>query len=69
MPAEYLAMKRKFKKKGMKDDDAKTKAAKIFNSKNPNNPVGPNYEEEIAKKKKGKKRGKKRPVNFKQPGY
>jgi len=33
MPKKYEAMKRAFKKKGMSDKAAKTKAAKIYNAK------------------------------------
>lgn len=39
MPAGYERMRDKFKKEGMSDKAAKTKAAKIWNSKHPKNPV------------------------------
>jgi hypothetical protein len=44
MPAQYLAMKRKFISEGMSEEDAATKAAKIYNSQHPNDPVGPDYD-------------------------
>lgn len=39
MPKQYEAMRDKFKSEGMSDKDAKTKAAKIYNSKHPKKPV------------------------------
>jgi len=39
MPKQYEAMRDKFKKEGMSDQAAKAKAAKIYNSKHPKNPV------------------------------
>jgi hypothetical protein len=40
MPEGYVKMRDAFKKKGMKSKAAKKKAARIWNSKHPNNPVG-----------------------------
>lgn len=40
MPRQYEAMRDAFKKQGLSDKEAKTKAAKIYNSKHSNNPVG-----------------------------
>ena len=40
MPAGYEAMRDKFKKQGLSDKAAKRKAARIWNAKHPNNPVG-----------------------------
>jgi hypothetical protein len=51
MPAQYEAMRDKFISKGMSTKAAKTRAAKIYNSRNSDKPVGPNYE----KKKKRRK--------------
>ena len=39
MPAGYEHMRDSFKREGMSDKDAKAKAARIWNSKHPNNPV------------------------------
>lgn len=39
MPKQYEAMRDKFKKEGLSSPAAKTKAAKIYNSKHPKNPV------------------------------
>ena len=40
MPRQYEAMRDSFKKQGLSDKAAKTKAAKIYNSKHKANPVG-----------------------------
>lgn len=40
MPKGYEEMRDKFKQGGMSDKSAKEKAAKIWNSKHPKNPVG-----------------------------
>jgi hypothetical protein len=40
MPEGYLKMKRAFMKEGMSEKAAQAKAARIWNSKHPNNPVG-----------------------------
>lgn len=40
MPAQYEAMRDHFIREGMKEKAAKTKAAKIYNSKHPHTPVG-----------------------------
>lgn len=42
MPAQYEAMRDAFIKKGMSSKAAKTKAAKIYNSKHKKKPVGRN---------------------------
>ena len=53
MPAQYEAMRDKFKKSGMSMDKAQSKAAAIYNSKHPGAPIsGKAYDK---KKKKGKK--------------
>ena len=39
MPAQYIAMRDKFKSKGLSDKQAKAKAARIYNSKHKKNPV------------------------------
>ena len=39
MPKGYEKMRDSFKRKGMDDKDAKEKAARIWNSKHPKNPV------------------------------
>lgn len=39
MPKQYEAMRDSFKKKGLSDKAAKTKAAKIYNSTHKKNPV------------------------------
>ena len=44
MPAEYVAMRDKFKSEGLDDAAAKTKAAKIYNSRHPGAPVTRNEE-------------------------
>lgn len=54
MPKQYLAMKRKFKSQGMDDDAAKTKAAKIYNSKHPGAPVTKGYDAKRSRKRKRK---------------
>lgn len=38
-PKAYEAMRDKFKKEGMKDKEAKEKAARIYNAKHPDKPV------------------------------
>ncbi len=48
MPAGYEKMRDEFIQKGMKKKNAQKKAARIWNSKHPDNPVG-----------KGERRGKK----------
>lgn len=49
-PAGYEHMRDQFKKEGMSDDEAKEKAARIWNSKHKNNPVGPGKHEEEPSK-------------------
>lgn len=39
MPRQYEAMRDKFKRAGMSDKAAKTKAAKIYNAKHKSKPV------------------------------
>ncbi len=39
MPAKYVKLRDSFKKEGMGDKAAKQKAARIYNSKHPKNPV------------------------------
>jgi len=39
MPAQYTAMRDKFMNQGMSKDKAQAKAAAIYNSKHPHNPV------------------------------
>lgn len=39
MPKQYTAMRDKFKKEGLSDQEAKAKAARIYNSKHKKNPV------------------------------
>lgn len=39
MPKQYVAMRDAFKKQGMSDKAAKTKAAKIYNAKHKQYPV------------------------------
>lgn len=39
MPRGYEKMRDEFKRKGMSDQAAKRKAARIYNSKHPGNPV------------------------------
>lgn len=48
MPAMYLALKSKFKRGGLSDSEAKTKAARIFNAQRPAGtpPVTKNYGKE-----------------------
>lgn len=50
MPEGYMKMKRQFRSDGMSESAAKRKAAKIWNSRHPNNPVGPNYEQKAKVK-------------------
>lgn len=45
MPEQYEAIKKKFLSEGTGEAEAKTRAAKIYNSQNPDNPVGPHYDE------------------------
>ena len=52
MPEGYEKMRDKFMKQGMSEKAAKRKAAKLWNAKNPYNPVG-------RHEKKGKRKGKK----------
>ena len=40
MPADYLAMKKKFQGQGLSLKAAEKKAARIHNSNHPDNPVG-----------------------------
>ena len=40
MPADYLKMRREFIEQGLSEKAAETKAARIWNSKHPDNPVG-----------------------------
>lgn len=51
MPKGYLEMKRRFMREGLSEKEAAAKAARIWNAKHPNNPVGP--------KRHGRKKGKK----------
>lgn len=48
MPKAYEAMRNKFKASGMSDAAAKTKAAKIYNSKHPKAPVTGKHEASVA---------------------
>lgn len=45
MPAGYEHMRDKFIRDGMSSKAAKTKAARIWNSEHPGNPVGPHRHE------------------------
>lgn len=49
MPAQYEAMRDKFIKQGMSSKAAKGKAARIYNSKHPGNPVGPGSDKKKRK--------------------
>lgn len=54
MPAKYTAMKRKFKKQGMSEDAAQTKAAKLYNSQRKSGePVldGAEYDRKIQRRR------------------
>lgn len=55
MPAQYERIRDKFISQGMSEEEAKRRAAKIYNSKHPDDPVGPNYEERKRKMKKRRK--------------
>lgn len=59
MPEAYVAMRNKFIKRGMSTKAAKTKAARIYNSKHGDDPVGSNYDKKVARKK--------RPVRYPKP--
>lgn len=52
MPAGYEHMRDKFKREGLSTAAAKTKAAKIWNSQHPGNPVGPHHHEKRKMPKK-----------------
>jgi hypothetical protein len=57
MPKKYEAMRDKFKRQGMSDSGAKGKAARIWNSQNPGNPVGPHQHEKKRERPKADKHG------------
>lgn len=44
MPEQYEAIRDRLMRSGMSEKAAKTRAAKIYNSKNPDKPVGPNHD-------------------------
>lgn len=50
MPQGYLKIRDRFRREGMSMDEAKKRAAKIWNSQNPQNPVGRNYEQKAMAK-------------------
>ena len=52
MPAGYEKMRDRFKSEGLSDKAAKTKAAKIWNSKHKDNPVGRHHKLGSHKSKK-----------------
>ena len=54
MPKEYEAMRDEFIREGMSPKEAKTKAAKIYNSKHPGRPVSKSHRE--GAKRKARKR-------------
>lgn len=56
MPRGFETMRDAFIRAGLVEDEAQAKAARIWNSKHPDNPVGRG---EHRRKKKGKNRGKK----------
>lgn len=64
MPHAYEEMRNRFAKGAKKDSPgynrAQTKAARIYNSKHPNNPMGSGdeYEDEKSGRKKGRKKRK-----------
>ncbi len=61
MPRAYEAMRDKFAGQGMDYDDAQTKAAKIYNSRNPGNPVTGNSDDAAGSKpSKSSKRPKRK---------
>lgn len=60
MPKAYTSMRDRFKREGLSDSAAKTKAAKIYNAGNPNQPVGPSYHEGPGPKAPKAKRGLKK---------
>ena len=51
MPAGYEKIRDKFIAEGMGEKEAKTRAAKIWNAKNPGNPVGRHEGKKKRKKK------------------
>lgn len=55
MPKAYEAMRDKFMKDGMSEKSAKTKAAKIYNSKHPKEPVTNKEDEKFIKRLKEKR--------------
>lgn len=56
MPKAYVEMRDKFKRQGMSTKAAKGKAARIYNSKHPDDPVGPGYDEKHKKPRRRKQR-------------
>jgi len=58
MPAKYLAMKGKFKKAGLSEDAAQTKAAKVYNSQRKSGEPelnGKEYDRKVKRKRMEKK--------------
>jgi hypothetical protein len=49
MPKQYEAIRDKMESQGMPAKQAKTHAAKIYNSQHPKTPVGPHSDEHIKK--------------------
>lgn len=50
MPKQYEAIRDKFISEGMSSDEAKTRAAKIYNAKHPSAPVTPAWHKHKKKK-------------------
>lgn len=49
MPAQYLAIRDRLHAQGVKMEEAKKRAAKIYNATHPDAPVTRNYESIVAK--------------------
>ena len=51
MPKIYEKIKEEMMMKGMSEDEAQTRAAKIYNAAHPNTPVGRYHDSKMKKKK------------------
>lgn len=67
MPAAYVKMRDKFAA-DMPLDEAKTKAARIYNSQNPDAPVTGNYDKKHPPKSKGKRKTKPQIMRYARKG-
>jgi hypothetical protein len=59
MPKQYKSMRDKFVSEGLSLNAAQSKAARIYNAKNPENPVTKEYDKQSARRTQRKRQSRK----------